>query len=105
MKSSPIPGALEQIASLRQRHSRLQSSIAYYEARSSDQAEQLHKLRPKHYDDEDDIELNIETEKPPEEIFTQADVQREEDEIKELERKKRSLEERVTRIDQDLHYT
>jgi hypothetical protein len=96
---------LEKISSLRQRQSRLKSSIAYYEARASDQADQLHKLRPKNYDDDDDIDLNVGTQDPPEEIFTQADVQREEEEIQDLERKKRTLEDRVTRIDQDLHYT
>ncbi|KAF2671059.1 DASH complex, subunit Spc34 [Microthyrium microscopicum] len=102
----PIPGAIGKINALRQRHHRVKNSIAYYEARATEQAVRLNKLESKGSDHmNDDFELNLGGDEVPEEnFFTEADVQAEEDEIKELERKKRTLEDRVTRMEEDLNF-
>jgi hypothetical protein len=79
----------------------------YYEARAADQAERLSKLKSKdidHMDDDFDLEIDGQEEAPEEMFFTEADVLAEEDEIKELERKKRTLESRVTRMEEDLNF-
>lgn len=101
---SPIAGAAEQIAQLRQRHKRLEASLRHYEAQIADQAAQLSKLnKPRDYgsdyEGEDDDEA---PEAPVLEDFTVEDMRREEEEIAELERKKKSLEERVSAMEKDI---
>ena len=95
---SPIPGALEKIAGLRERHMRLRSSINYYEELSADQAEQLSKLnKPREFGPtEEDDEGETEEEQ---EFYTEEDMRQ-----KELERKKRILEERVAGMEKDLNF-
>lgn len=108
--SSPIHGAMEKINSLRARHEQLTSSIERYEARSAKQASQLDRMnrRESHddYDDDDeqcddldDDELRI----LPEQVhITAEDIEREEEEMRELEKKKRGLLDRVSSMEKDL---
>lgn len=109
--TSPIPGAAEKIMALRQRHQRLVASIEHYEYKVAEQDEQLKQLnKPRDFDDNEANEANDdqgdETQHagpPVEELpMTAEDMRREEDEIKELERKRRELEDRVNSMGRDI---
>lgn len=104
---SPIPDASATIASLRTRHAQLISSIARFEARVAKQTGQLAKMnRSLSYDNSLDDEENPAAESLAEKIdiapnasgdyqITVEDIRLEEAEIRELEKKKRALEDRV----------
>lgn len=101
---SPIPGANDRIAQLRRRHQQLAANIAHYEARVADQTKELRAMnRPTSrtgHSDEDSAEAGAGEEATT--PLTKEDLEREEQEIRELERKKRGLEERVTGMERDL---
>ena len=106
--NSPIPAAEEQISTLRQRHSRLISSVQHYEARVAEQTAELSRMnrQQRHYDSDyaGDEDADEEGEDAVEDYpFNEEDVRREEEEVKELERKKRGLEERVSAMEQDIN--
>lgn len=95
--------------SLRSRYEQLNSSIARYESKVSKQMAQLAKMN-KHKDgglddgdDEvlDDEDVNTDGRQGGIDV-TEEDIRREDDEIRELEKKKRQLEDRVTGMDRDL---
>lgn len=101
---SPIPGTADKIAALRQRHRRLEASLRHYEAQVAEQTSQLGKLTRSRnygsdYEGEDDAVVE---DAPAVEEFSVEDMQREEEEIRELERKKRGLEERVSNMEKDI---
>lgn len=106
----PIPGAGERIAQLRRRHQQLAANIEHYEGRVALQARELERMhRPSgmsDYGEEEDevIDEGVEAGGEDELIapMTKEDLLREEEEIRELERKKRGLEERVTGMERDL---
>ncbi|KAI9881219.1 MAG: hypothetical protein M1830_007197 [Pleopsidium flavum] len=111
LRGSPIPGAEERIATLRTRYGQLSSSIARQEARVEKQAAQLDKMnRPKEFDeDEEDLDRDNVNERRldapagiEETQVNSVDPMREEEEIKELEKKKRGLEDRVSGMERDL---
>lgn len=96
--------------SLRSRYEQLNSSIARYESKVSRQMAQLARMN-KHkdgdVDDDDDTEAledeNVDAmEGQGETHVTEEDIRRENDEIRELEKKKRQLEERVKEMERDL---
>jgi len=63
--------------------------------------------RPRHYDDEEDLDEGVESAQQPaatqeEQPITAEDMLKEEDEVKELERKKRGLEDRVNSMGRDI---
>ncbi|KAK8183492.1 DASH complex subunit Spc34 [Phyllosticta capitalensis] len=101
-----IPGVNEKIAQLRQRHARLQSNIDHYEMRVAEQQVQLARQNRHRGDYENDSppasEPEPEPEEPAEAPLTIEDLQREEEEIRELEKKKRGLEDRVNSMGRDL---
>ncbi|KAI9723642.1 MAG: hypothetical protein M1812_000942 [Candelaria pacifica] len=105
-----IPGVSEKISALRARSDQLTSSIAHYEARVSKQATQLERMnRPRHFggeeeeDDPDDDEINITPVATGGGVeVTEEDLRREQEEIQELEKKKRGLEDRVSGMERDL---
>lgn len=105
---SPIPGTSQKIDSLRARHQRLSESIAHYEERVADQAAQLARMnRSRDFDDEEDEYAEAESQEQPEfgdgnYPMTEEDMRREEEEIRELEQKKKNLEERVGALGRDL---
>lgn len=103
--SSPIAGASDRIVSLRFRYDQLNSSIARYESKVSRQMTQLAKMN-KHNDDNgdsDDADGEALGDEGQGAIYaTEEDIRREDDEIRELERKKRQLEDRVKGMDRDL---
>jgi hypothetical protein len=89
---------------IRQRHSRLEASIDFYESRLVEQAVQLSKLnRSRDYATEEPDE----GEDAPEPTITlppmsEEDLRREEEEVRRLEKKKRGLEDRVTSMGRDI---
>ncbi|KAF1985750.1 DASH complex, subunit Spc34 [Aulographum hederae CBS 113979] len=104
----PVPGAAEKITLLRQRHSRLVSSIEHYEARVEEQAMQLKRMNKRRdFDDDDDEEEEEEpndfrTRLQAEPQMTEEDMRREAEEVRELESKKRTLEDRVSALGKDI---
>ena len=105
---SPFPGSLERIASLRERFQTLSSSVSRYEQQVFNQTAKLASLN-RTIDDgfEEDSRLNnrkttltpISGSDAP---VTLEDIRKEEEEIKKLERKKRTLEDRVSAMERDL---
>jgi len=99
---SPIPGASDKITALRRRHQQLEANLAYYEARVAEQTRELQEMgRPKALQgarDSEDAGGHAEVEV----ALTREDLEREEEEVRELERKKRGLEERVEGMERDL---
>jgi hypothetical protein len=95
-----MAGAASRIGALRDRYARLAESVAYYEARAAEQAEQLSRLRtPGEYDNPAD-----EGEQEEVEAYTEEDMALEEVEIRGLEQRKKTLEERVSAMEKDLSY-
>lgn len=101
---SPIPGASDKISQLRRRHQQLEANIAHYEARVAEQTRELQAMnrptsRTGFEDDDEPDEGDAGDATIP---LTREDLEREEAEIKELERKKQGLESRVTDMERDL---
>lgn len=85
---------------MRQRHAQVTASIDYYEGRLSEQQTQLSRLnRNRDYMDEEEEEVEDLRDAPP---LTQEDLKREEEEMRQLERKKRELEDRVHSMSRDI---
>ncbi|PYH88893.1 DASH complex, subunit Spc34 [Aspergillus ellipticus CBS 707.79] len=97
----PVAGAHDKIASLRYRHELITDSINGLEARVAKNTAELEKMSRSYGDDLDDFTGMdaMQTEVPE---VTDADLEREMEEIRELERRKRALETRVTGMEQDL---
>ncbi|KAF1939597.1 DASH complex, subunit Spc34 [Clathrospora elynae] len=98
----PIPGAHDKIAALRQRHAQVIASVDYYEERLAEQTIQLRKLNRSRGDFMDHDVDDAEEEQPLAAPLTEDDLRREEDEMKQLERKKRELEDRVNSMSRDI---
>ncbi|KAI1207638.1 DASH complex, subunit Spc34 [Annulohypoxylon truncatum] len=100
----PLPGALERIAAQRSKYAHSRSTLAYYEAKVAEQAEALGKMNKDHWMDDDEEEEEREQDVPQEgeEIYTEEDLIREGEQIRELEKKKRELQERLQTIDKDI---
>jgi len=101
-----MPGAAERISSLRARYNEVTSSIAQYEGLISEQALQLRgRNRPVSLLD-DDVEVEVPQRGMADvnnsQRLTAEDLKQEEARVKELEQKKRSLEQRVIGMDKDL---
>jgi hypothetical protein len=104
--SSPVAGATEKIASLRNRYRQIGESVALYEDRVSKQQSKLERMNKsaefgsQSQDEEDYAEGAVHQAAEP--TVTEDDLRLEEQEIKELELKKRTLEERVAGMEKDL---
>ncbi|KAL2816944.1 DASH complex subunit Spc34 [Aspergillus granulosus] len=97
----PVAGAQDEIASLRYRHQLISQSIAELEERVARNTEELESMSRSYDDDYDDYE-NAGALNPELTGVTDADLERELEEIKDLERRKRRLEARVTGMERDL---
>ncbi|KAL8928520.1 MAG: hypothetical protein Q9208_001754 [Pyrenodesmia sp. 3 TL-2023] len=101
---SPIPGAKEKISSLQLRFSQLTASITRYETRVSKHTAQLTQLTRQTNSEADDdyLDLGVSPDvgtgdgKLGEMPITVEQLEREEQEIRDLERKKQILEDRVS---------
>ena len=95
----PLPGAAERIRAQRQKWAHQSNTLAYYEAKVSEQSEALGRMNKDHWRDEeeeiadDDVGGNG---------LTEDDLRREEEEARELDKKKRELQERLRAMDKDL---
>ncbi|KAI8963471.1 DASH complex, subunit Spc34 [Daldinia sp. FL1419] len=100
----PLPGALERIAAQRSKYAHSRNTLAYYEAKVAEQAEALGRMNKDHWMDEEEEEEDDggAATLDKEEILTEEDLGREEEQIRELERKKRELQERLKAIEEDL---
>lgn len=98
---SPIACAQEKIASLRYRHQSIADSLAPLEERVANNTARLERISQSYGDDYDDYDtggalqlgtLNV----------TDDDIEKELEEIRDLEQKKRVLEDRVGGMERDL---
>lgn len=100
---SHIPGVNQKVSQLRQRHARLTSSIEHYELRVAEQQAQLARMNKPREDYGDEAEEPVEPEpETKEEPLTVEDLVKEEEEIRELERRKQGLEDRVSSMGRDI---
>lgn len=103
---SPVAGALERITSLRNRYKQITESVALYEARVASQTAQLDHMNKNLDNSQDHGEGGEPTAfvGPQHELVTITDeeLRAEEQAVKELEPKKRALEERVASMEKDL---
>lgn len=98
----PVPGASEKIASLRSRHRQISHSIAHYEEKVLKQQAKLDRInKVSDYGQQDgDMEPSFDQAQEP--TYTEADLNAEEQEIRELEQRKKTLEDRVAGMEKDL---
>ncbi|KAH8703927.1 DASH complex subunit Spc34 [Talaromyces proteolyticus] len=94
----PVPGAPEKISNLRYRYSQITASLEQLEARVAENTAELERINEAYDKDEFDFADS----QPQDTQVTDDDIEKELEEIRELERRKRTLEERVTGIERDL---
>jgi hypothetical protein len=87
---------------MRQRHAQVTASIDYYEGRLAEQTAQLRRLNRNRDFDDDDDDGDIAEDAPEAPPLSEVDLQREEEEMRQLERKKRELEDRVHSMSRDI---
>ena len=86
---------------MRQRHAQVTASIDYYEGRLAEQTTQLGRLnrtRDLVDDEPEDVEEDARVAAP----LTEDDLRMEEEEMRQLERKKKELEDRVHSMSRDI---
>ncbi|KAI1344420.1 DASH complex, subunit Spc34 [Xylariaceae sp. FL0016] len=98
----PLPGALDRIPAQRAKYANSLSTLAYYEAKVEEQAEKLRAMNKDHWVDEDEDEEADGEESNPGEIRTEDSLRQEEEEVRELEKKKRDLQARLKAMEKDL---
>jgi hypothetical protein len=102
----PLPGALERIPAQRAKYAQHMNTLAYYEAKVADQAETLGRMNKDIWMDEEEEEEEAEDDGDQQdeasEVLTENDLRREEDEVRELDKKKKELQERLRAIEKDL---
>lgn len=100
-----LPGALERIPVLRQKHARQINTLAYYEAKVAEQAQRLQEMNREWRDGEDADDDDNSAEKgaaAAPDAPSEEDLRHDEAEIRELERRKKELQERLRAMDKDL---
>lgn len=105
-----MPNAKEKIYSLQSRFNQLTASIDRYENRVSKQTVQLSKVTRRGGSNEESYTTSPEEPsdilprngKPDELRISAEDLEKEEQDVRELERKKQTLEERVSGMERDL---
>ena len=97
-----VPGAMDKIAYLRHKHSLTSQSIAEYEVKVSQQQTRLARLNRTSELGQDEFPGNSSAHGDVETVFTEDDLQIQREEVLELERKKKDLEDRVAGMERDL---
>ena len=99
----PVAGASERIETLRIKYREIADSISHHEAKVSQQQTKLNRLNKSsdHAQDTDEDEVGTPG-KSVEIMASEQDLEAEAQEIRELEAKKRTLEERVSGMEKDL---
>ncbi|KAL5596762.1 hypothetical protein BROUX41_006554 [Berkeleyomyces rouxiae] len=93
------PGVGGRIAQIRNKHASLVNTMAYYENKVAEQSLQLEAMNKDWMDEEvkqEDEEENASV------VITEEDLKAEEEEVKELDRKKKELQDRLRAMDKDL---
>lgn len=98
----PLPGALERIPAQRQKHSQQSNTLAYYEAKVAEQQEALERMNAERWADDDEDEEAEENEEFGNALFTEEDLRREEEEVRELDRRKKELQATLKALEKDL---
>lgn len=99
--SSPISGAPERIATLRYRHQKVLDSISSLEDRVNRQSAELEQINSASHSSKYDVPEFTESQEQQGNI-TIDDLEREMEEIRNLEMRKQKLEERVSGMERDL---
>lgn len=94
-----LPGARDRISSLRARYRGGKNTLEYYEAKVAEQNEQMAKLNKTWPGDDDDATADDDDKS---DIWTEADLRREEAEARELESRKRELQARLRQMENDI---
>ncbi|KAL7910997.1 DASH complex subunit Spc34 [Trichoderma velutinum] len=98
-----LPGARERITALRSRHRNGKNTMAYYEAKVAEQAEQLASMNKDWMDHGEGIGKG---QGEPQDVggdeWTEDDLRREEEETRQMEAKKRELQARLKSMEKDL---
>ena len=108
MPGSPIEGVSGRLALLRARYENVASSIESYEAKVAEQTAQLERMnRSKANKRDQNMKLNRATRpnatpKPKKKTVSISEFQTEETELKDLEERKRTLEDRISGMERDL---
>ncbi|CAK7208677.1 hypothetical protein SCUCBS95973_000183 [Sporothrix curviconia] len=107
-----LPGALERIPMLRQKHAQQTNTLNYYENKVAEQAQRLEEMNRDRrggggggggHGDEDEDDMSTLAAAPAlPEGPSEEELRHEENEIRELERKKKELQERLRAMDKDL---
>ena len=100
-----VAGAPDKIRALRSRHGNVASSIAVLEEKVTRQQSNLDRKNPAIKSDETEVEDKVDQDVTSHEnpvVYTMEDFQLEEDEIRELEARKKALEDRVSGMERDL---
>uniref|UniRef100_L2G9N3 DASH complex subunit SPC34 n=1 Tax=Colletotrichum fructicola (strain Nara gc5) TaxID=1213859 RepID=L2G9N3_COLFN len=96
-----LPGALERIPQLRNRYAHQTNTLAYYEAKVAEQQAALERMNKDHWmGDEEEPEDDDEEE--DEDMMTEEEYRAEEELVRDLDRKKRELQQRLRAMDKDL---
>lgn len=99
---SPVSGAAEKISNLRYRYAQVTDSLEQLDARVVENTAELERISQA-YDKDNDFDLAEQQPPQPQDTnVTDEDIERELEEIRELEQRKRTLEERMTGIDRDI---
>lgn len=97
----PLPGAAERIPAQRQKYTHQSNTLAYYEAKVAEQQEALGRMNRDHFADEDE-EDDDKFAGDASDFVTEDDLKREEEEVRELDKKKKELQERLRAMEKDL---
>ncbi|KAF5521592.1 hypothetical protein CGCA056_v006591 [Colletotrichum aenigma] len=96
-----LPGALERIPQLRNRYAHQTNTLAYYEAKVAEHQAALERMNKDHWmGDEEEPEDDEEEE--DEDMMTEEEYRAEEELVRDLDRKKRELQQRLRAMDKDL---
>ncbi|EXF74895.1 DASH complex subunit Spc34 [Colletotrichum fioriniae PJ7] len=101
-----LPGALERIPQLRSRYAHQTNTLAYYEAKVAENQAAVERMNKDHWmgegDDEDFDDEEDEEEEAGEDVMTEEDLRAEEEFVRELDKKKRELQQRLRAMEKDL---
>ncbi|KAK1638912.1 DASH complex subunit Spc34 [Colletotrichum phormii] len=101
-----LPGALERIPQLRSRYAHQTNTLAYYEAKVAENQAAVERMNKDHWmgegDDEQFDDEEDEEEVVGEDVMTEEDLRAEEEFVRELDKKKRELQQRLRAMEKDL---
>ncbi|KAF6833988.1 dash complex subunit spc34 [Colletotrichum musicola] len=99
-----LPGALERIPQIRSRYAHQTNTLAYYEAKVAEQQAALERMNKDHWmgDGDEEEEQEEEDDDEDEDVMTQEDLRAEEEVVRDLDRKKRELQQRLRAMEKDL---